>query len=235
MNAWLRGADSQLRPERSRRREEAETLEASGSSASLPRRLPRFTTFLGCLLLATAVTASAHRLDEYLQATRVAVATNRIDVSIDLTPGVAVVSNVLAEIDTNHDAQLSKSERQAYVGRLLNDLRAELNGQHLKLTLVESTFPTIPEMKDGLGIIRVKASAAIGALPPGTHTFTLTNGHLPTISVYLVNALVPKDRVIQIKKQTRDELQKSYQLQFAVNPAARSRLNDLPTRRLTAD
>lgn len=169
---------------------------------------------IGCLLLAT--TASAHRLDEYLQATRVAVATNRIDVSIDLTPGVAVVSNVLAEIDTNHDAQLSESERQAYVGRLLNDLRAELDGQHLKLTLVEATFPTIAEMKDGLGIIRVKASVAIDALPPGTHTFTLTNGHLPKISVYLVNALVPKDRVIQIKKQTRDELQKDYRLQFTV-------------------
>lgn len=235
MNAWLREADSQLRPERSRRREEAESLEASSRSASLPRRRPGFTTFLGCLLLATAVTASAHRLDEYLQATRVAVTTNRIDVSIDLTPGLAVVSNVLAEIDANRDAQLSESERQAYIGRLLDDLRGELNGRHVKLTLIDATFPTIAEMKDGLGIIRVKASAAIEALPPGTHTFTLTNRHLPKISVYLVNALVPKDRGIQIKKQTRDELQQSYQLQFTANPTARSRLNDLPTRRLTAD
>lgn len=221
MNARLAGANSQLRLERSRRREEAESLEASSRSASLPRRLPRFTTLLGCLLLATVVTASAHRLDEYLQATRVAVATNRIDVSIDLTPGVAVVSNVLTEIDTNHDAELSESERQAYVGRLLNDLRPELDGQHLKLTLVDATFPTVPEMKEGLGIIRVKASATIDALPPGTHTFTLTNGHLPKISVYLVNALVPKDRVIQIKKQTRDDLQRDYRLTFTVKPNAR--------------
>lgn len=221
MNVRVRGADSQLRPERSRRREEAESLEAPGRSASLPRRLPRFTTFLACLLLATAVTASAHRLDEYLQATRVAVATNRIDVSIDLTPGVAVVTNVLAEIDANRDAQLSQSERQAYAGRLLNDLRGDLDGQHLKLTLVDATFPTLPEMKEGLGIIRVKASATIDALPPGSHTFTLTNRHLPKISVYLVNALVPKDRGIQIKKQTRDELQKDYRLTFTVSSTRR--------------
>lgn len=176
---------------------------------------------LGCLLLATAVTASAHRLDEYLQATRVAVATNRIDVSIDLTPGVAVVSNVLAEIDTDRDAQLSESERQAYVGRLLNDLRGGLDGQHLKLTLVDASFPTLPEMKEGLGIIRVKASATLDALRPGTHTFTLTNRHLPKISVYLINALVPKDRGIQIKKQTRDEFQNDYRLTFTVSSARR--------------
>ena len=176
---------------------------------------------LGCLLLATAVTAPAHRLDEYLQATRIAVATNRIDVSVDLTPGVAVVSDVLAAIDTNRDAQLSETERQTYAGRLLKDLRVKIDGRDLALTLVETTFPTIAEMREGHGIIRVKASASIDPLQPGPHRLTLTNSHLPQISAYLVNALVPKDRAIQIKQQTRDELQKDYRLLFTVNPAAR--------------
>ena len=76
-------------------------------------------------------------------------------------------------------------------------------------------------MKQGHGIIRVKASAGIAPLQPGAHALTLTNSHLPKVSVYLVNALVPKDRTIQIKKQTRDELQRDYRLQFTVNPLAR--------------
>ena len=50
---------------------------------------------LGCLLFVLATHALAHRLDEYLQATRISVATNRIDLSIDLTPGVAVAAAVM--------------------------------------------------------------------------------------------------------------------------------------------
>lgn len=176
---------------------------------------------LAGLLFVTAITASAHRLDEYLQATRVAVATNRIDISIDLTPGVAVVTNVLAEIDTNRDAQFSESERQAYAERLLKDLRVGIDGRPVTLSLAEIAFPAIQEMKEGHGIIRVKASAGIDTLQPGAHTLTLTNSHLPKVSVYLVNALVPKDRAIQITKQTRDDLQKDYWLQFTVNAKAR--------------
>jgi hypothetical protein len=57
------------------------------------------TGLLGCLLLVLATEAPAHRLDEYLQATRLAVATNRIDLSIDLTPGVAVADQLLVVID----------------------------------------------------------------------------------------------------------------------------------------
>ena len=176
---------------------------------------------LGCLLFVTVVSASAHRLDEYLQATRIAVATNRIDISIDLTPGVGVVSDVLAAIDTNHDAQFSESERQSYGERLLKNLRVAIDGRPVTLALAEIAFPAIQEMKQGHGIIRVKASADIGLLQPGAHTLTLTNSHLPKISVYLVNALVPTDRAIRIRKQTRDELQKDYRLLFTVNATSR--------------
>jgi hypothetical protein len=49
---------------------------------------------------------------------------------------------------------------------------------------------------------------------------SLTNAHLPAISVYLVNALMPKDTSIKITSQTRDELQKHYRLEFGVNSSA---------------
>ncbi len=176
------------------------------------------TGLLGCLLLVLvfASNAVAHRLDELLQATRVLVATNRIDVAIDLTPGVAVADQVLAIIDRDRDGHISDDERAAYAQSVLKDLRVGLDEKVIALRVVDATFPALREVKGGLGIIRIKASAPVGPLAAGQHSLSLTNTHLPAISVYLVNALVPKDLKISISKQTRDELQKGYRLEFEV-------------------
>jgi len=176
---------------------------------------------LGCLLLVLAAPsdALAHRLDEYLQATRVSVATNRIDLSIDLTPGVAIASQLLAVIDADQDGQVSKAEATAYAQRFLKDLQVALDEASLALSLTDISFPALHEVRGGLGVIRIKASAPVRSLAPGSHTFGLTNSHLPAISVYLVNALVTRDPAISITKQTRDELQKYYRLEFQVAAA----------------
>ncbi len=173
---------------------------------------------LGCSLLLLASDASAHRLDEYLQATRVLVAANRVELSIDLTPGVAVADQVLAVIDQDRDGQVSGDEYTAYARRVLKDIRIGLDGKVLAPSLMDASFPALHEVKAGLGVIRIKATAPIGQLSAGSHAFSLTNAHLPAFSVYLVNALVPKDAAIKVAKQTRDELQKAYRLEFAVNP-----------------
>jgi hypothetical protein len=172
---------------------------------------------LGCLLLVLATDAFAHRLDEYLQATRVSVATNRVDLSIDLTPGVAVADQVLAIVDKDRDGRVSEEEAAAYAQRVLKDIRIGLDEKILALSLVDTSFPALDHAKGGLGVIRIKATAPVGLLAAGKHALTLTNAHLPAISVYLVNALVPKDHAIAITKQTRDELQKDYRLEFSVS------------------
>jgi len=175
------------------------------------------TSLLGCLLLVLASDALAHRLDEYLQATRVLVTTNRVELSINLTPGMAVADQVLVVIDTDRDGRVSADESTAYAQRVLKDMRIGLDGKVLALSLVEASFPALHEVKGGLGVIRIKANAAVGKLTAGNHVFSLTNAHLQAISVYLVNALVPKDHAIKITKQTRDELQKDYRLEFGVH------------------
>jgi hypothetical protein len=160
--------------------------------------------------------ALAHRLDEYLQVTRVAVATNRVDLSIDLTPGVAVADQVLSAIDTDHDGEISGKEAAVYAERVFTDLKVRLDQKPMTLTVTEASFPAIPEMKAGVGVIRLKASAPIERLSKGSHALSFTNIHLPAISVYLVNALTPKDRTLAITKQTRDEFQKDYRLEFVL-------------------
>jgi hypothetical protein len=177
------------------------------------------TGLLGCLLFALAGDASAHRLDEYLQATRVSVAANRIDVSIDLTPGVAVADQVLAVIDKDRDGQVSEEERTAYAQSVLKDIRVGLDEKVLTLGVADASFPALREIKEGLGTIRIKAAASVDQLAVGRHTLSLTNVHLPGISVYLVNALVPENPAIRITQQTRDKLQKDYRMEFRVTPS----------------
>ena len=173
---------------------------------------------LGCLLLVFATNALAHRLDEYLQATRVSVATNRVDISIDLTPGVAIADQLLAVIDKDRDGRISEEEVAAYAQRVLRDIRIGLDENALALSLEDASFPALHEVKKGLGVIRIKATAPVAPLSVGKHALSLTNAHLPAISAYLVNALVPKDPAIKITKQTRDELQKTYRLEFGLIP-----------------
>lgn len=164
--------------------------------------------------------ALAHRLDEYLQATRVLVGTNHIDLVIDLTPGVAVVDQLLVVIDQDRDGRVSEKESADYAQRVLKDLKIALDEKALALSLVDTSFPALQKVKEGLGVIRIKATAPIEPLATGRHTLSLTNTHLPAISVYLVNALTPRDDTIKITRQTRDELQTKYRLEFVVTASS---------------
>ena len=178
---------------------------------------------LGCLLFLLAIDARAHRLDEYLQAIRISVATNRIDLSLELTPGVAVADQVLAVVDKDQDGRVSQAEVAGYAHHVLKDVPVGLDEKVLAMSLVDTSFSSLREIKAGVGVIHIKATAPVGPLTAGKHAITLTNAHLPAISVYLVNALAPKDRAIKITKQTRDELQKDYRLEFSVSPSTPSR------------
>src|SRR5262245_61167992 len=69
---------------------------------------------LGAVLLALPTLASAHILDEYEQATRIALATDRVTLKLRMTAGVEIASQVFALIDTNKDGQVSPAEGRAY-------------------------------------------------------------------------------------------------------------------------
>jgi hypothetical protein len=171
---------------------------------------------LGCCLFAVVDKVFAHRLDEYLQATRIAVATNRIDLAFELTPGVAVAGQVLELIDKDRDGSFSDDEGSAYARQLLKDLKIGLDGEVVAASVTFVSFPAVREIRSGTGVIRIRATSAVGPLEAGNHALSLTNSHLPAISVYMVNALRSRDPAVEIGTQTRDELQKDYRLEFRV-------------------
>ena len=171
------------------------------------------------ILLALPVTLFAHRLDEYLQAARFSLASDRIVLKMDLTPGIDVAPLIFALINTNHDGRISEAEGRAYANQVLKEIVVEMDGRPQHLDLVSSEFPSFQEMTAGIGTIRIEArSAWAGA--PGPHSLFYRNNHRPDFAAYLVNALVPASRDIEITEQHRDVLQREIRLGFSIKPSA---------------
>ena len=172
------------------------------------------------LLLVLPAPAAAHRLDEYLQATRISVYLDRVSLEIDLTAGVAVAPTVFALIDADHDGQVSAVESEAYAQLVLSSVVLEVDNQLLPITLVRSQFPQFRDMSMGVGTILLEATAKAPAAVAGRHQLFYLNTHRPDMSAYLVNALVPADTRIRISDQRRDMRQRELRLDYSVIPDA---------------
>lgn len=177
------------------------------------------------ILLSLAGVASAHRLDEYLQATLFSVEKDHVQASLRLIPGVAVFSSVIASIDSNGDGVLSKAEQWAYAERVLGDLSLAVDGNRLRPRLLSVHFPAIDDMREGLGEIQIEFTADLPRGGP-SRRLIFENHHQTRMAAYLVNCLVPRDPDIRIVAQTRNEQQSFYQLDYVqaggpVGPAPR--------------
>ncbi len=168
---------------------------------------------VAAILLCLGGVASAHRLDEYLQATILSVEKDHVQASMRLIPGVAVSSSVIASIDNNGDGVISEAEQHAYAERVLGDLSLTVDGDRLKPKLVSVSFPQIEQMKEGLGEIHIDFTADLPRGGPNRR-LVLENHHQNQNAAYLMNCLVPSDHDIQIVGQTRNQTQSFYELDY---------------------
>lgn len=165
------------------------------------------------ILLLAGTSGSAHRLDEYLQATTISVEKDRVQAQIRLTPGVAVFAIVLASIDTDADGVISEAEQQAYARRVLRDLAMTIDGERARLRLMSTKFPKTEEMKEGRGEIQLEFDADVPY--SGTNRrLIFENHHQNRIAAYLVNCLVPRDPDIRVIGQNRNYEQSFYRLDY---------------------
>src|SRR5205807_5737623 len=162
------------------------------------------------LALGLAGGAAAHRLDEYLQATLIGVTRDGVDVEIQLTPGVAMLPVWMAVIDQDRAERISPAEERAYVGRVAQEVNLRVDGVRAPLSLIESKFPTIEAMREGLGTIRMKLRTARRG-----HELRFENRHLPYVSAYLVNCLAAPSDGLVVSRQERDEAQKSIEFEYS--------------------
>jgi hypothetical protein len=162
------------------------------------------------LALSLVGSAPAHRLDEYLQATLIGVTRDAVDVEIHLTPGVAMLAVLMAVIDQDRDGRISPDEERAYVGRVAREVELRVDGVPAPLSLIESNFPPLQAMREGLGTVRIKLRATRSG-----RELRFENRHLPQVSVYLVNCLsAPSDGLV-VSQQERDEAQRSIQFEYS--------------------
>ena len=160
-----------------------------------------------------AASASAHRLDEFLQATTLTVEQTRVTAQVRLTPGVAVARTVLAAIDTDGDGVISDTEQRAYAALVRRDLSLTVDGNRPQLRLVSAAFPSVRELSEGLGEILLRFQADV---PPGgpRRRLIFENRHQSGIAAYLVNTLVPNDPEIRVTAQSRNFVQSFYRLDY---------------------
>jgi hypothetical protein len=168
-------------------------------------------------LLATSLagSAAAHRLDEYLQATLIGVTRNGVEVEMQLTPGVAVLPVVLASIDRDGDGRIAADEERAYANRVAREVELRVDGRPAALSLIDSRFPSLQEMREGLGTIRLKLRAE-GA----GRELRFENRHLPQVSAYLVNCLAAAGDGLIVERQERDESQRSIRFAYSFGEGA---------------
>jgi hypothetical protein len=168
---------------------------------------------------------SAHRRDEYLQAARLAIDPDRVQIELDLTAGIAVAERVLAEIDLNRDGSLSPAETRDYAERVLNAIALDIDGRPLRVELVRNDFPTIDAVLNGEGTARIDAVAEMPRVGEGLHHLRYRNAYRSDVGVYLANALIPASDRVSVVAQRRDVDQRDLTIDYLLraDPAARTR------------
>jgi len=174
------------------------------------------------MTVSAAIRVSAHRSDEYLQAARIDIEPSRIDIELDLTPGIAIADAIIAAIDADRDGSLSAAERQAYISDVLRALDLRADGQVLRVEAVASEFPDIAELRRGDAAIRLR-TAALVRLSSGRHHVSFRNAHRPEMSVYMANTLAPDDDRIAVAEQRRDPEQRELTVDYTVRAIAATR------------
>jgi hypothetical protein len=171
------------------------------------------------MVIAGGVGLSAHRMDEYLQAARIAIDPGRAEIELDLTPGIALADSILADIDRNRDGSLSAEEQRTYGSLVLSALELDVDGARLPLELGASSFPETGAVKRGEGTIRLHLAAALPPLSAGVHHLLFRNRHHPARSVYLANALVPQSYRVVVTGQQRDVGQTELTIDYVLSAA----------------
>src|ERR1700688_1500391 len=169
----------------------------------------------GLLAVSLVGVAAAHQLDEYLQATLIGVTRDGIDVEIHLPPGVAMLPVLMAVIDQDRDGRISPAEERVYVGRVAREVELRVDGVPAPLSLIESSFPAIEAMREGLGAIVMKLRTARTG-----HELRFENRHMPQVSAYLVNCLAAPADGLVVGRQERDEAQRSIEFEYSFGAGA---------------
>jgi nickel/cobalt transporter (NicO) family protein len=180
----------------------------------MKRSVHTFAIALVLLVLSTDV--RGHRLDEYLQAARLSLASERVALEIDLTPGIAIAPGIISDIDSDRDGTIAPVEARAYGQAVLSNIVVTLDGRPVNVSMDRIEVSPAGELRDGVGSIQLRANGTVKRLTAGRHDLRFENNHHPDAAVYLVNALAPDDRSVGVVGQYRDPSQRTARIEYDV-------------------
>ena len=166
------------------------------------------------LLVIGATSLSAHRRDELLQAVRIGVAADRLELEMSLTPGMAVADEVVRTIDRDSNGVLSAEEQRHHAALVMAATELRIDGRIVTMEAGTPTYPLPAELHDGDRSIELRSTATFPELSSGRHQIAFTNSYRTDISVYLANALEPDSEQIVIASQRRDPEQRTLVIDF---------------------
>ena len=175
---------------------------------------------IAVVLLVLSADVRGHRLDEYLQAARLSLASERVALEIDLTPGIAIAPGIISDVDSDRDGTIAPVEARAYGQTVLSNIELTLDGRPVNVAMDRVEVSPAGELRDGVGSIQLRASASVDRLTAGRHDLRFENNHHPGAAVYLVNALAPDDRNVGVVGQYRDPSQRTARIEYDVRRPA---------------
>jgi len=177
------------------------------------------------VVLLSAGRPSAHRVDEYLQAARLDIYPDRVEIVLDLTPGVAVAREVVQALDRDLNGAIADNEARAFAEDVLRAIAVDVDGVRVRVALVESMSPTIDTLLRGDGAVRIRAAAPIPPLAEGLHHLRFRNEYRGDAGVYLANALMPATDRVVVAAQHRNVDQRDLAVDYNLRgtPATRVR------------
>ena len=161
--------------------------------------------------------ASAHRTDDYLQAARIGLEPDRVQITLDLTPGAAVAEPFLATLDRDRDGSLSADEQREYAEQVVRALQVAIDDQRLQPRVLSSSGADPSAFRRGDGTIRLHIEATFPEVAAGSHRLRFRNAHLAGQSAYLANALVPESPRVAVTAQRRDRDQSELTIEYTVD------------------
>ncbi len=167
---------------------------------------------------AASTQVQAHRIDEYLHAAFVAIRPAGVELQLSLTPGQAVAEAVLVEMDSDRDGRVSELEQRAYAESILKHLRIDIDDAAALPRLESVRFPEVSAVRDGVGVVELKAAVPCAPFAEGAHRFRIQNRHTNHSTIHLANALQPETAEIEIVRQTRDFTQSELVIEFTAHP-----------------
>ena len=108
---------------------------------------------------------SAHRRDELLQAVRIGVAVDRLELEMSLTPGMAVADEVIGKIDRDGNGVLSAEEQRNYAALVMAATELRIDGRIVNMAAGTSMYPLPSELHDGDRSIELRSPPR----SPGCH------------------------------------------------------------------